>query len=153
MTEISETEDNFDERKFLQAAEKNQVIFLPVSDLLKKGRNFKTGAYEFLLMKLSNNNCWVSDLNELVGWMELKKNIFCSIIETAENELLEIFISNNNPGAVENLKLRLILNEKYSDAAVNEPLTKFYFDYTTNQFYLKVSILESYEKKKIIIKK
>ena len=139
------------EDKFENILSDGQIFVIPVINEFNSSFNLTIDEFQSLQIKLTKNNCWLTTLNQLTNWSELKSNISFNVNSYEDKKTIEIVVRNNNYKSINDLSFNLILPEEYTNASTSEFGSSIYFDYSKHVYRLVIKDLEANQEKRIII--
>ena len=129
----------------------NQILIIPVVDEFNMSKNLNKDEFQSLQINLIKNNCWFTNLNQLINWNELWNNISFYVNNYEDEKKIEVVVRNNNYVSVNDIGFKLILPKKYSSATTSEIGTRIYFDYNEHFYRLLIESIGANQQKRIVI--
>ncbi len=129
----------------------NQILIIPVVDEFNVSKNLNKDEFQSLQINLIKNNCWFTNLNQLINWNELKSNTSFYVNTYKDEKKIEVVVRNNNYVNVSDIGFKLILPEEYSSATTSEIGTRIYFDYNKRVYRLLIESVGANQEKRIVI--
>ena len=143
--------ENYKEFKSENILTDNQILIIPVVDEFNMSKNLNKDEFQSLQINLIKNNCWFTNLNQLINCNELWNNISFYVNNYEDEKKIEVVVRNNNYVSVNDIGFKLILPKKYSSATTSEIGTRIYFDYNEHFYRLLIESIGANQQKRIVI--